>query len=223
MDQAPGRGQEALVGILGVDARLDRMAGDGELVLRSRQRLAEGDAQLPLDQVEPGDHLGHRVLDLQPRVHLHEIEAAVGMGDELDRARADVADRLRRFDGGLPHRGSALGGHAGRGRFLEHLLVASLHRAVALEQVDAVAQAVGEDLDLDVARLQHVLLDQDAVVAERALRLALARGERSGEVLALVDPAHALAAAAGARLDQAPESRSCRPRARAAPGSWSSP
>ena len=31
---------------------------------------------------------------------------------------------------------------------------------------------------------------------------ALARGERGGEVLALVDPAHALAAAAGAGLDQ---------------------
>jgi hypothetical protein len=53
-----------------------------------------------------------------------------------------------------------------------------------------------------VARLQHVLLDEDAVVAERALRLALARGERCGEILALVDAAHALAAAARACLDQ---------------------
>ena len=43
-------------------------------LLRQRQRLAGGDAQLPLDQVEPGDHFGHRMLDLQPRVHLHEVE-----------------------------------------------------------------------------------------------------------------------------------------------------
>ena len=40
-----------------------------------RQRLAGGDAELPLDQIEPGDRLGHRMLDLQPRVHLHEPEA----------------------------------------------------------------------------------------------------------------------------------------------------
>ena len=60
--------------------------------------------------------------------------------------------------------------------------MAALHRAVALEQVDAVAVRVGEHLDLDVARLQHVLLDQHAVVAEARLRLALARGERGGEV-----------------------------------------
>ena len=48
----PGRRQEAAVGILGVDARLERVAADRELLLRQRQRLAGGHAQLPLDQVE---------------------------------------------------------------------------------------------------------------------------------------------------------------------------
>ena len=38
------------------------------------EALAARDAQLPFDQIDPGDRLGHRVLDLQPRVHLHEIE-----------------------------------------------------------------------------------------------------------------------------------------------------
>ena len=36
--------------------------------------------------------------------------------------------------------------------YLDHLLVAALHRAVALAEVDRVAEAVAEDLDLDVAR-----------------------------------------------------------------------
>ena len=43
--------------------------------LRQRQRLARGHAQLPLHQVEAGDHLGDRMLDLQPGVHLHEPDA----------------------------------------------------------------------------------------------------------------------------------------------------
>ena len=47
------------------------------LVLRQRQRLAGGDAQLPLDQVDAEQRLGHRMLDLQPRVHLDEPERAV--------------------------------------------------------------------------------------------------------------------------------------------------
>ena len=48
--------------------------------------------------------------------------------------------------------GAGLVAHAGGGRFLDHLLVAALEGAVALEQVDDVALAVGEDLHLDVAR-----------------------------------------------------------------------
>ena len=61
------------------------------------ERLARGDPQLQLDQVEPGDQLGHRVLDLQPRVHLEEEvrRGVVGVGDELDRAGAVVARGLR--------------------------------------------------------------------------------------------------------------------------------
>ena len=148
------------------------------LLLGQRQRLPGGDAQLPFDEILAGDHLGDRVLDLQAGVHLHEVERAVLVGDELDRAGADVADRPRGGDGGLAHLAAALGGHAGGGRFFQHLLVAALHRAVALEQVDAVAVRVGEDLDLDVARAGDVLLDQHVVVAEAGDRLALARGER---------------------------------------------
>ena len=43
---------------------------------RERERLARRDAQLLLDEVDAVDELGHRMLDLQPRVHLEEEEVA---------------------------------------------------------------------------------------------------------------------------------------------------
>ena len=95
---------------------------------------------------------GHRMLDLQPRIHLHEVEARRPVGDELHRPRADVADGARRRTRGLPHAAAAGGVHAGRGCFLDDFLVPALHRAVALEEVDHVAMRVGEHLDLDVTR-----------------------------------------------------------------------
>ena len=61
---------------------------------------------------------------------------------------------------------------------------------------------VGEDLDLDVARPQHVLLQQHAVVAEGLQRLAPAGRQRRGEVGGGVDPPHAAPATAGAGLDE---------------------
>ena len=45
-----------------------------DVLLREGQLLAGGDADHLLDQVEAGDQLGDRVLDLQARVHLQEVE-----------------------------------------------------------------------------------------------------------------------------------------------------
>ena len=62
------------------------------------ERLAGGDAQLLADQVDAGDLLGHRVLDLQAGVDLEEGDGAVGAHEELAGPGADVAglaqDRL---------------------------------------------------------------------------------------------------------------------------------
>jgi hypothetical protein len=46
---------------------------------------------------------------------------------------------LAASDGRLAHRRAHLGGHAGGRRFLDHLLVAALQRAVALEQMHRAA------------------------------------------------------------------------------------
>ena len=80
------------VRVLGVEADLDRVAAERELVLRQREGLAGGDAQLQLDEVEAGHALGDRVLDLQAGVHLQEVELAAGVEHELDGAGADVLD-----------------------------------------------------------------------------------------------------------------------------------
>ena len=44
--------------------------------LREAERLALGDPELLLDEVEARDELGDRVLDLEPRVHLEEEDLA---------------------------------------------------------------------------------------------------------------------------------------------------
>ncbi|MCW0416072.1 hypothetical protein NB689_001826 [Xanthomonas sacchari] len=202
MLQRADRRQEPARRVFGVQPRFQRMAVDRQFVLALRQRLPGGHAQLPLHQVGAGDALGDRMLHLQAGVHFHEVERAIGRDDELHGAGADVAHRTRRLHRGLAHRRTSRRVHAWRGGFLQHLLVAALHRAVAFEQVDQFAVRVAEHLDLDVPRPQHVLLHQDVRIAECGLRLALAGSERGGKVLIAIDPTHALAATTGAGLDQ---------------------
>jgi len=85
-------GQELARRILGVEARLDRVAAQLGVDRLGWQRAALGDEELELDEVEPGHELGHRVLDLKPRVDLEEEELAALGEEELHGARADVAE-----------------------------------------------------------------------------------------------------------------------------------
>ena len=64
-----------------------------KILLAKRQRRAGRDLDLRLDQIDSGHHFGHRMLDLDTRVHLEEIEIAIGVDQKLDRAGADIIDR----------------------------------------------------------------------------------------------------------------------------------
>ena len=110
-DDRAGRGQEAVLRIFGIDPRFDRVTVEADLLLRQRQLFARRDPELPGDEIEPGDLFGHRMLDLKPRIHFDEPEAVrpqslAAVGDELDRAGADIADRPRRLDRRRAHLGA---------------------------------------------------------------------------------------------------------------------
>src|SRR5207237_9730971 len=93
------RGGEA-VRILGVDAALDRVAAQLDVLLPQLQLAPGGDVDLLLHEVDPGDHLGHRMLDLDARVHLDEEELPV-LVQELESAGAPVADLATGLDAAL--------------------------------------------------------------------------------------------------------------------------
>src|SRR3954451_3612738 len=111
------------------------------------------------------------MLDLEPRIHLHEIETlAAFFGDELDRAGADITNRARRRDRRLADIEPPLAGKTGRRRLFDDLLMPPLDRAVALEQMDDVAASVAENLYLDMAGGVGRGVPQPPGVAQRAPR-----------------------------------------------------
>lgn len=161
-----------------------------------------GDPELGLDEVDVGDLLGDRVLDLDARVHLDEDVVAAAVEEELDGARVAVADLAGEADGVGADAVAQFRVEVGRGGELDDLLVAALHRAVALVEVDDVALAVGEDLHLDVAGLDDGLLQEDGRVAEG--RGGLTRGGLDGfpELGGVLDPAHTAPATTGDGLHE---------------------
>ena len=60
--------------VFGIDARLDGGAAQADVVLRRSQRLAAAMRDHLAHQIDPGDHLGDWMLDLDAGVHLDEVE-----------------------------------------------------------------------------------------------------------------------------------------------------
>ena len=197
----PRRGREAAGGILGVQPDLERVAAPRRAPGRA-ERLARGDPQLLPHEVDSGHELAHRVLDLQPRVELDEVEAAVGAEQELEGARVLVADRPAcALRGGLHLLAHPLV-ERGRRRLLDQLLVPPLDRALALPEREHAAGRVAQHLHLDVTRRDERLLQVEIAVRERRLGLCGRHAVRRLELRGVVDEAHPLAAAARDRLQE---------------------
>jgi hypothetical protein len=129
------------------------------------QPLTRRDPQLCVHEIDPRHPLGDRMLDLEARVHLQEVEAAVVGDEELHGAGVGIADAARRGDRGGGEAVAQRRVHHRRWRFLDDLLVPPLNRALALAEVHGGAVLIGEDLDLDVMRPIEVALEEDAAVS----------------------------------------------------------
>ena len=172
--------------------------------LAERERLAGGDPHLLADQVDAGDHLGDRVLDLDAAVDLHEVEVAVRRRPGTRRCRRRRSRRPRRR--APPRRPSARrapAGSPGAGVSSISFWWRRCTEQSRSPRWTTLPWRSAQDLDLDVAGAVDVALDVDAAVAEErpaALRPGLAVGVGERRAGSRTTP-HAPAAAAGHRLD----------------------
>ena len=176
------------------------LRGQGEF--GSVQARARGDKDLRAHEVDAGDLLGHGVLDLDARVHLDEEPlVAVVIVEELDGAGVVVADALGDFHRGVAQVGADIARQVDGRRDLDDFLVAALHGAVALVEVEDAAVGVAENLHFDVLGARNVFLKEDGGVTEGASGFVAGFVEERDEIAFLAHDAHAASAAAEGRLD----------------------
>src|SRR4029078_918347 len=98
-----------------------------------------------------------RMLALDSRVHLEEVELPVRVEEELARSGVGVARSARRRDRGLAHPRTQLRRDGDARRLLDHLLMAALDRAFALAQMKHRPVLGAERRALGVPRADDVL------------------------------------------------------------------
>ena len=171
MVKRTNRGQEARRGIFRIESGFHRPTINTQLFLPHWQSRPARHTQLPFDKVNARDFFSHRVFDLQPRIHFHEpdtigAETLRRICNEFDCASTDIVDGFCRFH---RHRAKLHTGrfvHARRGGFFNYLLVTTLQRTIAFEQMNDVAMGVAKHLHLNVARALNIFLDQHMRIAE---------------------------------------------------------
>ena len=156
---------------------------------------------MQFNEIQSGDRLGDGMLDLQTRVHFHEIEFAGSIQQEFQRAGALVAKRFDRRDRNVAHPRPQFRRDRRRRRFLDQLLMPPLHRAIALAEMNGIAEGVAEHLDLDMAGIDNRALQDHGGVAERGFRLGARAAQGIGKRGGVRDQPHAASAAAGDGLD----------------------
>src|SRR5690242_10791022 len=113
--------------VFGVDAALDGVAAKLNIALLEREVGPCGDADLLKDQVNIGDRFGHRMLDLNPRVHLDEIEFAA-LVEKFDGPDAEIRNLAHRLGDDFADLVAGTGVERRRGAFLPYLLMPPLKR-----------------------------------------------------------------------------------------------
>ncbi len=168
---------------------------------RLGDRLAFGDLDLGLHDIDARHLFGDGMFDLNARIDLDEEErTGVDVHQELDRACAFIADMGADAFAKVADVAALGVGQIGRGGAFDDLLVAPLDGAVAFIEVIDRAVLVAEDLHLDMACAQDHLFKIALAVAEGGLGLAPPFAHLVGQFLGPVDRAHAPPAAAPGRF-----------------------
>src|SRR3546814_14312329 len=113
-------------------------------------------SDLLVDQIDAGDFFGHRVFDLQARVHFQEVELSALAEDEFDGAGVAVANRAGDAGRGLADLLAQRGIERRRRGFIDDLLEAALDRAFPLPHVHHASLAVAHSLHFDLTRVSVI-------------------------------------------------------------------
>ena len=185
----------------GISSGLHRVLR-GQADLRIGERKSLGDEDLGFDDIGARDLFGHRVLDLDSRIDLDEVEiAGVGVDQEFDCARVFVSQLPSDGQGGVADFFARVRIERGGGGDLHDFLMAALDRAIALVEVHEISVQVAHQLNFDVPGTGHVFFKKDVRRPEGDLRLALGLFEGGGEFAGRPHDAHPATAASLGRLD----------------------
>ena len=106
------------------------------------------------------------MFNLEPCVHLKEIEILISTDDKLHRSRRTIANGLGQFHRLLAHGGTGFIADKGAWCLLKNLLVPPLHGTFTFTDIDDVTMGISQNLNFDMARAGDKFFHENAAVTK---------------------------------------------------------
>ena len=190
-----------MAGIFSINPAFDGMAIELDLVLANADRFASSNAELLGNQVNPSDHLRHRMFNLNSCVHLHEIETAGAVEEKLNRASPFVVNASGCGDGRFTHLSPQLGIQGRAWRFFKQFLVAPLDGAVPFAEMHNIAVTIRQHLHFHVAGAVDEFLHVEPRIAKGRFCFPLGRLVEAFELIGAGHETHASTTTTGSGFD----------------------
>src|SRR5208282_798643 len=192
---------KAILRIFRIQSHLNGMTGGARRF--AFQAATTGNVYLKFYEIDSSRAFGHWMFDLQPGVHFHEREAVdFRLVQEFDRARVAIAGCLTQAHRSLAQRLILLRRKRRRGCFFQDFLVTALDGAVTHAGGPCRPAVLGKNLDFDVARALHLLLQKNGWVAKGLEGLVPGALKGLRELGRRSHPANPSTAASGSGFDK---------------------
>ncbi len=142
-----------------------------QLFLLQMQHFIIGNADLLFHQVHAYHFFGDGMLHLKTGIHLQKIEIAVLVHQKFDSPGSRIVHRPSGSHRLFPHLLTELRSKERRRTLLHNLLIAALHRALAVEQMNHIAVIVTQNLEFYMMGFFYKFLQIDRIISERRHRL----------------------------------------------------
>ena len=197
-----GRRQEPVRGVFRIQTALKGVAVAADIVLLEAQRFPGGNPDLFMHQIQTGNPLGDRMLNLEARVDFKEIEIPVVVEDELYGSGIVVARCPGHGQRGPRHLPAQGLGHGGRGGLFDYFLIAALDGALPFTEMDDIAGRVTKNLDFYMVWAFEKTLDIHRAFGKGRCSFALRCGQGLNQLGFLTHNAHPLTASTRCGFNQ---------------------
>ena len=161
------RRTEVRIRILACDSAFNRPTALLNVLLLESKLIPVGHLELLTHQINAGDLFSHGMLYLETSVDFEEIKVLVFVNQKFEGSGVVIAHRKGTAHGSLSHGLTRFRIQERTGGLFQHLLKAALNTALSFQKINRLTVFVGQNLNLNMARLGDILFEIDAVVTER--------------------------------------------------------